>query len=170
MVFNAVGGGTGSGFGSLLLERLSTDYKKDTLVFPVYHTSKLGENITAEPYNSVFATRCLMDHADIAIPLDNEAIYDICQHSLFIERPTHTHLNSLIAQLVSSVTAPLRFSGPLNSSVSELRANFVAYNSLHFITAAYAPIKHPERPVGVGSSVDIGIGTSTGSGGVHMGR
>jgi tubulin alpha len=42
MVFNAVGGGTGSGFGSLLLERLSTDYKKDTLVFPVYHTSKPG--------------------------------------------------------------------------------------------------------------------------------
>jgi tubulin alpha len=37
LVFNAVGGGTGSGFGSLLLERLSVDYgKKSKLAFTVY--------------------------------------------------------------------------------------------------------------------------------------
>jgi tubulin alpha len=36
-VFNAVGGGTGSGLGSLLLERLSVDYgKKSKLGFTVY--------------------------------------------------------------------------------------------------------------------------------------
>src|SRR5688572_14287068 len=37
LVFHAVGGGTGSGFGSLLLERLSVDYgKKSKLDFCVY--------------------------------------------------------------------------------------------------------------------------------------
>lgn len=37
LVFNAVGGGTGSGFGSLLLERLSADYgKKSKLGFTIY--------------------------------------------------------------------------------------------------------------------------------------
>jgi hypothetical protein len=37
MVFHSVGGGTGSGFGSLLLERLSGDYgKKSKLDFCVY--------------------------------------------------------------------------------------------------------------------------------------
>ena len=37
LVFNAVGGGTGSGLGSLLLERLSVDYgKKSKLGFTVY--------------------------------------------------------------------------------------------------------------------------------------
>ncbi len=36
-MFNAVGGGTGSGLGSLLLERLSVDYgKKSKLGFTVY--------------------------------------------------------------------------------------------------------------------------------------
>lgn len=36
-VFNAVGGGTGSGLGSLLLERLSVDYgKKSKLGFTIY--------------------------------------------------------------------------------------------------------------------------------------
>lgn len=37
LVFNAVGGGTGSGLGSLLLERLSVDYgKKSKLGFSIY--------------------------------------------------------------------------------------------------------------------------------------
>ncbi|PWZ25331.1 Tubulin alpha-5 chain, partial [Zea mays] len=37
LVFNAVGGGTGSGLGSLLLERLSVDYgNKSKLGFTIY--------------------------------------------------------------------------------------------------------------------------------------
>lgn len=40
MVFNAVGGGTGSGLGSLLLERLSSEYGK---------TLKLGFTIFPSP-------------------------------------------------------------------------------------------------------------------------
>lgn len=37
LVFSAVGGGTGSGLGSLLLERLSVDYgKKSKLGFTIY--------------------------------------------------------------------------------------------------------------------------------------
>jgi len=37
LVFNAVGGGTGSGLGSLMLERLSVDYgKKSKLGFTIY--------------------------------------------------------------------------------------------------------------------------------------
>lgn len=40
MVFNAVGGGTGSGLGSLLLERLSVEYGK---------TLKLGFTIFPSP-------------------------------------------------------------------------------------------------------------------------
>ncbi len=37
LVFNAVGGGTGSGLGALLLERLSVDYgKKSKLGFTIY--------------------------------------------------------------------------------------------------------------------------------------
>uniref|UniRef100_A0A8B9SLG1 Uncharacterized protein n=1 Tax=Anas platyrhynchos TaxID=8839 RepID=A0A8B9SLG1_ANAPL len=41
--------------------------------------------------------------------VDNEAIYDICRRNLDIERPTYTNLNRLISQIVSSITASLRF-------------------------------------------------------------
>ena len=35
-----------------------------------------------EPYNSVLSTHSLLEHTDVAVLLDNEAIYDIfrCHH------------------------------------------------------------------------------------------
>ena len=49
--------------------------------------------------------------------LDNEAIYDICRRSLDIERPTYTNLNRLVGQVISSLTASLRFDGALNVDI-----------------------------------------------------
>lgn len=44
LVFNAVGGGTGSGLGSLLLERLSVDYgKKSKLGFTIYPSPQVSD-------------------------------------------------------------------------------------------------------------------------------
>jgi hypothetical protein len=57
--------------------------------------------------------------------LDNEAVYDICRRSLDIERPTYTNLNRLIAQVISSLTASLRFDGALNVDITEFQTNLV---------------------------------------------
>merc|ERR1712088_808818 len=92
LFFNAVGGGTGSGLGSLLLERLSVDYgKKSKLGFTVYPSPQVSTAVV-EPYNSVLSTHSLLEHTDVAVMLDNEAVYDICRRNLDIERPTYTNL------------------------------------------------------------------------------
>ena len=62
----------------------------------------------------VLSCHTLLEHMDVAIMLDNEALYDLCRRSLDIERPTYTNLNRLIAQVISSLTASLRFDGALN--------------------------------------------------------
>jgi tubulin alpha len=63
-VFHSFGGGTGSGFGALLLERLSTDYgKKAKLEFCVYPAPQLSSSIV-EPYNSVLTTHTTLEHSD----------------------------------------------------------------------------------------------------------
>ena len=59
-----------------------------------------------EPYNSVLSTHSLLEHTDVAVMLDNEAVYDICRRSLDIERPTYTNLNRLIAQVSVFFAAP----------------------------------------------------------------
>merc|ERR1712160_72896 len=81
-LFHPVGGGTGSGLGSLLLERLSVDYgKKSKLGFTVYPSPQVSTAVV-EPYNSVLSTHSLLEHTDVAVMLDNEAIYDICRRQL----------------------------------------------------------------------------------------
>ena len=97
LIFNSVAGGTGSGFGSLLLERLSVDYSyKSKLGFTVYPSPKLSTAVL-EPYNSVLSTHTLLEHTNVAVMLDNEAVYDIARRQLDIERPTYTNLNSMIS-------------------------------------------------------------------------
>uniref|UniRef100_A0A6G4ZUF9 Tubulin/FtsZ GTPase domain-containing protein n=1 Tax=Rhipicephalus microplus TaxID=6941 RepID=A0A6G4ZUF9_RHIMP len=87
-----------------------------------------------EPYNSVLSTHSLLEHTDVAVMLDNEAIYDICRRQLDIERPTYTNLNRLIAQVISSLTASLRFDGALNVDITEFQTNLVpTQNPFHVV-------------------------------------
>jgi len=98
-----------------------------------------------EPYNSVLSTHSLLEHTDVAFMLDNEAIYDICRKSLDIEKPTYLNLNRLVAQLISSLTASLRFQGSLNVDINEFQTNLVPYPRIHFMLCSYAPIMSNEK-------------------------
>jgi len=93
-----------------------------------------------EPYNSVLSTHALLEHTDVAVILDNEAIYDICKKNLDIERPTYNNLNRLVAQVISSLTASLRFDGALNVDITEFQTNLVPYPRIHFMLSSYAPV------------------------------
>jgi tubulin alpha len=141
MVFHSVGGGTGSGFGSLLLERLSVDYgkKKSKLDFCIYPSPEISTSVV-EPYNSVLSTHSLLEHTDVSFMLDNEAIYDLCRKQLSIERPSYNNLNRLIAQVISSLTASLRFEGSLNVDINEFQTNLVPFPRIHFMLCSYAPV------------------------------
>merc|ERR1712201_27363 len=120
LIFHSFGGGTGSGFTSLLMERLSVDYgKRSKLEFSIYPAPQVATAVV-EPYNSILTTHTTLEHSDCAFMVDNEAIYDICRRNLDIERPTYTNLNRLIGQIVSSITASLRFDGALNVNLATI--------------------------------------------------
>jgi len=109
MIYHSFGGGTGSGFGSLLLERLSVDYgKKSKIEFAVYPSPQIATAVV-EPYNSVLCAHAMMEHSDVAFMVDNEALYDICRRNLGIERPTYTNLNRLLAQCTVKTKRTIRF-------------------------------------------------------------
>ncbi len=109
MVYHAVGGGTGSGLGALMMEKLSETFARKTKISFTVWCSPQVCNAVVEPYNTVFCVHSLLEHTDVTNQVDNEALYDICRRNLDIQRPTYTNLNRLIAQIISSLTASLRF-------------------------------------------------------------
>lgn len=137
---HSLGGGTGSGLGALLLEEFSEEFgKKAKLEFAVYPAPQVSTSVV-EPYNTVLTTHSTLEHADCTFMVDNEAIYDMCRKNLGIARPSFNNLNSLIAQVVSSVTASLRFDGSLNVDLNEFQTNLVPYPRIHFPLVSYAPV------------------------------
>jgi tubulin alpha len=139
-VYHGVGGGTGSGHASLLLERLSTDYpKKPKLGFSVYPAPMVSTAVV-EPYNAVLTTHALLEYTDVDFIFDNEAIYDICRRNLDLVTPTYKNLNRLISQVVSTLTCSLRFTGDLNVDLNEFQVNLVPYPRIHFMMQSYSPV------------------------------
>jgi len=140
IIHHAVGGGTGSGLGALILERIAVDYrKKSKLGFEIYPSPKISTCIV-EPYNAMLTTHWLLDHTEVSLVLDNEAIYAICQKQLDVDRPSYADLNIVIAKVVSSMTAALRFDGELNVDLGEFQTNLVPFPRLHFMTTSLAPV------------------------------
>jgi len=140
VINHAVGGGTGSGLGALILERIAVDYRKKSKIgFEIYPSPKISTCIV-EPYNSMLSTHWLLDHTEVSVLLDNEAIYAICQKQLDIKRPSYSDLNIIIAKVISSMTASLRFDGELNVDLGEFQTNLVPFPRLHFMTTALAPV------------------------------
>ncbi|GAA43131.2 tubulin alpha [Clonorchis sinensis] len=138
--YNALGGGTGSGLTALLIERLVIDYaKKAKLQFLVY-PSPLVSSAVVEPYNSLMTTHTTLEHTDCSFLVDNEAIYYMCQTNLELLKPGFPNLNRLIGQVVSSITASMRFPGSLNVNLQEFQTNLVPYPRIHFPLSSYAPL------------------------------
>ncbi|KAL3249384.1 hypothetical protein MRX96_056042 [Rhipicephalus microplus] len=106
LIFRSFGCGTGSGFTSLLMERLSVEYgKKSKLEFAIYPAPQVSTAVV-EPYNSILTTQTTFEHSDCDFMVDNEAIYDICRRNLDIERPSYMNLNRLSARS-SPLSLPL---------------------------------------------------------------
>jgi tubulin alpha len=145
VINHSVGGGTGSGLGALILERIAVDYrKKSKLGFEVYPSPNMSTCVV-EPYNALLTTHWLLDHTEVSVLLDNEAIYGICQKNLNLTHPSYENLNRLIAKVISSMTASLRFEGELNVDLNEFQTNLVPFPRLHFMTTGMAPIVSKEK-------------------------
>ncbi|VAI55876.1 unnamed protein product [Triticum turgidum subsp. durum] len=129
-VCHSLGGGTGSGMGTLLISKIREEYPdRMMLTFSVFPSPKVSDTVV-EPYNATLSVHQLVENADECMVLDNEALYDICFRTLKLATPTFGDLNHLISATMSGVTCCLRFPGQLNSDLRKLAVNLIPFPRL----------------------------------------
>merc|ERR1712154_604895 len=152
-LFHSLGGGTGSGMGTLLLLKIRDGYPdRITSTYSVYPSPKVSDTVV-EPYNAVLSSHQLLENSDETFVIDNEALYNINHNILKNDQPTYSELNGLVAQATCGITASLRFSGKLNGDLRKLGVNLVPFPRLHFFLVSQAPLFKK----GTGSKVRLNV-------------
>eukprot|EP01126_Amoeba_proteus_P054644 TRINITY_DN6733_c0_g1_i18.p1 TRINITY_DN6733_c0_g1~~TRINITY_DN6733_c0_g1_i18.p1 ORF type:complete len:339 (+),score=34.49 TRINITY_DN6733_c0_g1_i18:226-1242(+) len=141
---HSLGGGTGSGLGTLLLAKITEEYPDRMMAtFSVMPSAQASETVV-EPYNTSLALHQLLENANCTFALDNEALNNICKNSLKIKEPQLMDLNVLVAKVMSGVTCGFRFPGQLNSDIRKMAVNLIPFPRLHFFMSGYAPVVSPD--------------------------
>jgi len=137
---HSLGGGTGSGLGTLLISKIKEEYAERMIeTFSVFPCPKVSDTVV-EPYNATLSVHQLVENADEVMVIDNEALYDICFRTLKLTNPTYGDLNHLVSAAMSGVTCSLRFPGQLNADLRKLAVNLVPFPRLHFFMIGFAPL------------------------------
>lgn len=143
-VTHSLGGGTGSGMGTLLISKIREEYPDRMMcTYSVLPSPKVSDTVV-EPYNCTLSIHQLVENADAVFAIDNEALYNICTASLKIDQPSYAQLNALISSVMSGITCSLRFPGQLNADLRKLAVNLIPFPRLHFFAVGHAPLAAPE--------------------------
>ncbi|CAL5980171.1 Beta-tubulin_2 [Hexamita inflata] len=131
---HSLGGGTGSGFGSLICEKLREEYQKSILlnqsVLPGFVL-----DCVVEAYNVGLTLPHLLGSSDQVFLIDNIALYEIYFKQLKIQTPTYLDLNKLITDHSLCFTSGWRFSSGVDEKkIVDLMQPF-KLGSLSYINA-----------------------------------
>ena len=143
---HSIGGGTGSGMGSYILEQIYDTFPKKILqtysVFP--GPMDESSDVVVQPYNSILTMKRLIDYVDAVVVLDNTALNRIATERLQILNPTVDHINSIVATIMAASTTTLRYPGCMNNSLVGLLASLIPTPTCHFLMTGYTPLQlHP---------------------------
>jgi tubulin beta len=148
---HSLGGGTGSGMGSRLVEKIQQEYYRTMSTYSVIPSPKMSD-VVVEPYNVTLSMTALFNSADLCFILDNEALHNICCNTLQLTTPTYKDLNQLVSVAMCGTTCSFRFPTQSNSDLLTLAMNLTPCYTLKFLTIGIAPLSslfHQSRPSSV---------------------
>jgi len=140
MIYNATGGGTGSGVSSVLIEHLRSEYPKDCQMNVVSYPDLYREGIPVGSYNLVFNTHSLLEHSDTTVILDHYKICYLLRYSTGTWHPTPYSVNKFAAQILCSLTGSLGYDTNLLCDLPDFQTCLVPYHRLKFTYLSHAPL------------------------------
>jgi tubulin gamma len=141
LLTHSIAGGTGSGFGSCLLEKLNDRYPKKLIqTYSVFPNQLEISDVVVQPYNSLLTLKRLTLNADCVVVLDNTALNRIAVDRLKISNPSFAQTNSLVSTVMSASTTTLRYPGYMNNDLIGLVASLIPTPRCHFLMTGYTPL------------------------------
>ncbi|XP_039275589.1 tubulin gamma-1 chain isoform X2 [Nilaparvata lugens] len=138
---HSIAGGTGSGMGSYLLERLTERYPKKLIeTYSVFPNQDEISDVVVQPYNSLLTLKRLTQNADCVVVLDNTALNRIASDRLHIQNPSFAQINSLVSTIMSVSTTTLRYPTFMNNDLVGLIGPLIPTPRLHFLMTGYTPL------------------------------
>ena len=138
---HSIAGGTGSGMGSFVLEKLTERYPKKLIqTYSVFPNLNECNDVVVQPYNSILTLKRLTLHADCVVVLDNTALNRIAAERLGIPNPTFSQINQLVSTIIAASTTTLRYPGYMNNDMIGLIASLIPTPRLHFLMTGYTPL------------------------------
>ncbi|KAI9748675.1 MAG: gamma-tubulin [Lichina confinis] len=140
MMLHSIAGGTGSGLGSFLLERLNDRFPKKLIqTYSVFPDTLSGGDVVVHPYNSLLALRRLTENADSVVVLDNGALSRIAADRVHEQEPSFQQTNQLVSTVMSVSTTPLRYPGYMHNDLVGIIASLIPTPRCHFLMTSYTP-------------------------------
>ncbi|KAI5124077.1 hypothetical protein M0805_003904 [Coniferiporia weirii] len=139
MLMHSIAGGTGSGLGSFLLERLNDKFPKKLIqTYSVFPNAQEGD-VVVQPYNSLLTLKRLTNHADSVVVLDNGALARIAADRLHVQTPSFDQTNQLVSTVIAASTQTLRYPGYMNNDLVGIIASLIPTPRCHFLMTSYTP-------------------------------
>ncbi|BEI82232.1 hypothetical protein CcaverHIS002_0301000 [Cutaneotrichosporon cavernicola] len=142
MLLHSIAGGTGSGLGSFLLERLNDRFPKKLI--QTYSVFPEASDVVVQPYNSLLATKRLVNNADSVVVLDNGALTRIAADRLHVQDPSFVQTNQLVSTVMAASTTTLRYPSYMNNDLVGIIASLIPTPRCHFLMTSYTPFTGDE--------------------------
>ncbi|KAJ5620736.1 hypothetical protein N7510_004720 [Penicillium lagena] len=119
MLLHSIAGGTGSGLGSFILERMNDRFPKKLI--QTYSVFPDVSDVVVNPYNSLLTMRRLTQDADSVV------------------KPSFQQTNQLVSTVMSASTTTLRYPGYMHNDLAGIIASLIPTPRSHFLLTSYTP-------------------------------
>lgn len=141
LLCHSIAGGTGSGLGSYLLEKLADRFPRKIIqTYSVFPNQDNSSDVVVQPYNSMLTLKRLILNTDSVVVMDNAALDRIATDRLKLESPDFRHINALISTVMSVSTATLRYPSYMNNYLASLIAPLIPSPRLNFLMTGFTPL------------------------------
>ena len=155
--FHSIGGGTGSGTTSQLLELLDQEYPKQFKnLYSIAPNQNETSDIVVQPYNSILTIRWLILYSDCVTFFENFCFEKIINQEYNDEKIYLKHINTLISKVITNSLSHIACQDSFNSKIENFMAAMIPIPNLHFlftgisdflIPGKMGPVKYKKKKI-----------------------